>query len=65
MKVGDLVKFRPGVLGMENMRGIIIAFRFNGTMPLVAWASPRYTHPVTEECDFLQVISNNDESPNV
>lgn len=59
MKIGDLVKFREQVLGMQNMRGIIVAF--NGTMPMVAWASPCYTHPVTEVAHFLEVILNKEE----
>ena len=59
LKVGDLVKFKDEVAGMEGLRGIIVAF--NGVYPMVAWASPRYTHPVTEVDHFLEVILNKDE----
>ena len=63
MKVGDLVKFKDNVQGMENMRGIIVAF--NGIMPMVAWFTGRRSHPVVEIDSFLEVILNKGESPNV
>ena len=35
MKVGDLVRYKPCVQGLENRLGIVICF--NGELPTIQW----------------------------
>ena len=60
MKIGDLVKFRDEVEGMENLRGIIV--RWNGDFPMVAWFNrPTITIPTTEVPEFIEIVLNKED----
>ena len=64
MKVGDLVKFKEEVEGMQNLRGIIV--RWNGEFPMVAWFNRRTkTIPTTEVPEFIEVVLNKEDGSTV
>ena len=55
MEIGDLVKFRDEVKGMEGLIGIIIDW--NGAYPVVEWnRTCSHLNPSTEVIEFLEVI---------
>ncbi len=52
MKVGDLVKFRFCVQGMERMVGLVVGL--NGTQPIIQWSNGI---TVAEPAQLIEVVS--------
>ena len=54
MKVGDLVKFKSCVQGMQRMVGLIVGY--NGTVPIIQWNNGT---TVAEPAQLIEVINES------
>ncbi len=54
MKVGDLVKFRFCVQGMERMVGLVVGL--NGSQPIIQWSNGI---TVAEPAQLIEVINES------
>ena len=55
MKVGDLVKYKDTVRGMQHYKGIVVGW--NGLFPDVLWFNTGIRE--TEPIEFMEVISES------
>jgi len=54
MKVGDLVKFKACMQGMQRMVGLIVGY--NGTVPIIQWNNGT---TVAEPAQLIEVINES------
>ena len=57
MKVGDLVRFKRDIVGLEHAVGIILQEDSENTVTVKWWN--HYEHKAEEDTDFLEIFSES------